>query len=103
MKIKNLNVFPNNPQEIGKQHTPIDSDLLDQLSAIDEEYTKNSQKPIVTFKETATSLIGRALNEDDKHDVMIHHKKKQALKHKEKKRIRERTKELDKVTKSVCN
>jgi len=103
MKMKNLNVFPESEAEIGKQHSPIDNDLIERLQQIDEEYTKNNSKPIVTFKETASSVIGRALNFDDKHDVMEHHNKKRALQHQEKKRVRERTKEFIKVTKDEIN
>jgi len=103
MKTTNLNMFPSSEAEIGKQHERIDDDLLDRLTEINEEYTKNCERPIETFKETATSLIARTLNMESAVDRKILAKKKQELQHKEHKRIRSRNKEMEKVVKSETN
>ena len=100
MKTTQLYIFPSNKKEIGKQHEPIEKDLLYRLTQIEEEYTKNCQQPIEKYEDRARSLIGETLDLTNKHDRRKLFTKKTKLKTSVIKQRRARTKQLDKDVKN---
>lgn len=96
MKLKNLQVFPSTPEEIGKPRERVNSEFLDRLSDIDEEYTKNCKKPIERYEDKIKSLIGETLDLTTKTDRRKLFVKKNKLKVSIKKQRRSRNKQLQK-------
>lgn len=100
MKVKNLQVFPSTPEEVGRPFERVDSELLDRLNDIHEEYTKNAKKPIEPYEEKLKSLIGETLNLATKADRQKLFVKKNKLKVSIKKHSRSRNKQLKKDVKN---